>query len=75
MINTMILGLIKRYKKFVSPVLTHLFGGGCRYNPTCSDYSYQAFYKYGIIKGIILSVKRVSSCHPFSSKSTYDPLR
>jgi hypothetical protein len=58
--------LIKFYKAVFSPLLTSLFGNGCRYSPTCSTYSIEAIERHGIIKGGKLSMKRISSCHPFS---------
>lgn len=38
----------------------------CRFLPTCSEYSYQAIAKYGILKGGFLSLRRIISCHPWS---------
>ncbi|MCT4612975.1 MAG: membrane protein insertion efficiency factor YidD [Clostridia bacterium] len=38
----------------------------CRYYPTCSDYTYQAINKYGIIKGGFLGLWRILRCNPFS---------
>ncbi|MCL5095612.1 MAG: membrane protein insertion efficiency factor YidD [Patescibacteria group bacterium] len=38
----------------------------CRFTPTCSEYSYQAINKYGILRGLFLTLKRISRCHPFS---------
>ncbi len=61
--------LIRFYQKWISP----LMGAHCRFTPTCSQYSYQAFEKYGFFKGLILSVKRILRCHPFSDGG-YDPL-
>ena len=52
--------LIKGYKFLISP----LFGNSCRYFPTCSDYSIEAFKTFGFLKGLILSLKRIFSCHP-----------
>ena len=52
--------LIKGYKFLISP----LFGNSCRYFPTCSDYSIEALKTYGVVKGSILSLKRIFSCHP-----------
>ncbi len=45
----------------------------CRYTPTCSAYSLEAFKKYGPIKGLYLTLKRVLSCNPWGG-SGYDPL-
>lgn len=61
------------YKKIISPIFKY-FGVECKYYPTCSTYSMQAFEKYGIIKGIYLSIKRILKCNPFS-KGGYDPLK
>jgi putative membrane protein insertion efficiency factor len=57
------------YKYCISP-LTH---ASCRYSPTCSNYTIEALKKYGVIKGSILSAKRISSCHPWGG-SGYDPV-
>lgn len=61
--------LIKLYQKIISP----LFPPSCRFYPTCSEYSIQAFEKYGVIKGSIKSVWRILRCNPFN-KGGYDPL-
>lgn len=66
--------IIKFYKFGISPILTMLLGSACRYNPTCSEYTYQAVLKYGALKGLAMGVKRLSTCHPFYHKSGYDPL-
>ncbi len=47
---------------------------GCRFYPSCSEYSFQAIEKYGIVKGIWLGVKRILKCHPFS-RGGYNPLK
>lgn len=48
--------------------------GQCKFYPTCSNYSYQAIDKYGIVKGGWTSLKRLMRCHPWS-KGGYDPLK
>ena len=58
--------LLKIYKIVFSPILKYLFGGGCRYNPTCSEYAVEVIEKYGIIKGIVLASKRIASCNSFT---------
>ncbi len=60
---------IKLYQWIISPWL----GAKCRYTPTCSHYGMEALKKYGLIKGIWLTIKRVSSCHPFGGHG-YDPV-
>ena len=46
------------YKKYISR------GEHCRFIPTCSEYTYEAVKKYGVIKGLVLGLKRVSRCRP-----------
>ncbi|MCC6384800.1 MAG: membrane protein insertion efficiency factor YidD [Bacteroidia bacterium] len=60
---------IKCYKSFISPFLP----GACRFEPTCSEYAVQALKKYGPLKGLYLSFRRVLSCHPWG-KHGYDPV-
>jgi putative membrane protein insertion efficiency factor len=61
--------IIKFYQYIISPLL----GPKCRYTPTCSEYSLQAFKKYGIFKGFWLAIKRISSCHPWGGHG-HDPV-
>tara|TARA_X000000368_G_scaffold307442_1_gene245490 strand:- start:118 stop:369 length:252 start_codon:yes stop_codon:yes gene_type:complete len=51
---------IKAYKFLISPLLGH----SCRYMPTCSEFSIEALKTFGFIKGSLLSLKRILSCHP-----------
>ena len=54
--------LIYLYKKHISSVTNK----NCKFYPTCSEYSRQAFEKYGFFKGFILTIKRILRCNPFS---------
>lgn len=51
---------IKGYRFLISPLLGH----SCRYLPTCSEYSIEALTTYGFFKGLLVSIKRILSCHP-----------
>jgi putative membrane protein insertion efficiency factor len=57
------------YKYCISPFTP----ASCRYVPTCSEYAIQALKKHGVIKGIILSARRILRCHPWGG-SGYDPV-
>ena len=59
-LTSIIIKIIKAYKYLISPML----GNSCRYLPTCSEYSIEALKTYGLIKGILMSLKRILSCHP-----------
>ena len=41
--------------------------------PTCSQYALEALRKYGPLKGLWLTVRRLSRCHPWGG-SGYDPV-
>ncbi|HSQ33439.1 MAG TPA: membrane protein insertion efficiency factor YidD [Peptostreptococcaceae bacterium] len=69
-ISNLFILLIRFYQKFISP----LKGQTCRFYPTCSQYSLEAFRKYSVFKGIYLSTKRILKCHPFHHGG-YDPLQ
>lgn len=66
------LGLIKCYQKILSPLLG-LLGFHCRFYPTCSEYSYLAIKKYGIIKGIYKGSKRILKCNPLCEGGVDNP--
>lgn len=69
--------LIQVYQSTLSPdhgwSKHHHPAGYCRFTPTCSQYTYQAVEKYGVIKGSWLGVKRIIRCNPRSAGG-YDPI-
>ncbi|XP_038882937.1 UPF0161 protein At3g09310 isoform X3 [Benincasa hispida] len=64
------LSMLKFYKREISPLLPN----SCRYLPTCSEYSMQAYKKYGVAKGTILTAWRLCRCNPLGG-SGFDPPR
>ncbi|MCC6276678.1 MAG: membrane protein insertion efficiency factor YidD [Oligoflexia bacterium] len=62
--------LIQAYRLTLSP----LFGGRCRFTPTCSNYALEAFKSHGFGVALWMSLKRLSQCHPFSGKFGFDPV-
>ncbi|WP_336823585.1 membrane protein insertion efficiency factor YidD [Sporosarcina sp. USHLN248] len=67
--KTLFIGLIKGYQKFISP----LTPPSCRFYPTCSHYGVEAIQKHGALKGSLLTIRRISKCHPFH-EGGYDPV-
>ena len=61
--------LIRLYQKWVSP----LIGPHCRFTPSCSAYAVTALEKHGFFKGMVLTLWRLLTCHPFG-KGGYDPV-
>ena len=68
--TSMLIKFIKIYKYMISP----LIGPSCRYLPTCSEYSIEALKTYGFLKGLMLSFKRIMSCHPWGNGG-FDPVK
>jgi len=71
MFKKTILIIIKLYQKLISPdhggTLRYFKPlGVCKFRPTCSEYTYQAIEKYGILKGSFLGFKRILRCNPFN---------
>lgn len=64
--------LIKFYQRVISKYI--LVGNHCRFYPTCSQYSLEAYEKYGFLKGTYLTVRRILRCNPLN-KGGYDPLQ
>ena len=61
--------IIKFYQIVISPIL----GKNCRFIPTCSEYAVESLKTYGFFKGIFLTLKRISKCHPLGSNGL-DPV-
>jgi putative membrane protein insertion efficiency factor len=70
MIKYLIMGIIIFYRRFISPLKPR----SCRFYPTCSEYALTAIESYGVIKGGIMSLKRILRCHPLNPGG-YDPVQ
>ena len=64
-----IIFLIKTYQLCISP----FFPKRCNFEPSCSNYMIQAIKIHGILKGILLGIKRILKCTP-NREFTYDPV-
>ncbi len=60
--------------RFYKAYLSMLFGGNCRFEPTCSQYSYEAVERFGLARGAWLTLKRLARCQPLSRKFGIDPV-
>lgn len=63
------IGLIRLYQLLISPWI----GSNCRFQPTCSQYGIEALKTHGVFKGVWLTIKRISRCHPWGGEG-FDPV-
>jgi len=61
---------LRTYQLYLSP----LKGATCRFYPSCSEYARQALQRYGLLKGIGMTIARLARCHPFHPGG-YDPVK
>ncbi len=59
--------------KFYQIVISPFFPSSCRFTPSCSAYSIEALKKYGFVKGLWLTIKRLLRCHPWGGHG-FDPV-
>jgi putative membrane protein insertion efficiency factor len=64
-----LLWTIRGYQLAISPML----GARCRFYPSCSCYAHTAVQRFGVLRGLLLSVRRIARCHPFC-EGGYDPV-
>lgn len=56
-----VIKLIKLYQKIPGN-----FHYACKHIPTCSNYAIEAIERFGVLKGGIMSFKRILRCNPVS---------
>lgn len=64
----LLIGLIRVYQYTLSPLL----GNACRFEPSCSRYMVESLRKYGLVRGVVRGLRRLSKCHPWNPGG-YDP--
>ena len=73
MLSQPIIWSIYLYRMTLAPFMATFFGGGCRFDPSCSHYAEDALRKYGAWRGSIMAAKRLLRCHPWHDGG-YDPV-
>src|SRR3954469_9782384 len=61
--------LLRGDKLLISP----LFTGSCRFQPSCADYMAEAIRLHGVTRGVWLGLRRLSRCRPFGGHGV-DPV-
>lgn len=69
MVKYLLLKLIAVYQYAISP----LMAPHCRFYPSCSCYAQHAIAQHGALKGLYLTLRRLSKCHPWHDGG-YDPV-
>lgn len=59
-----IIGLFKTYQ-----MIPGKFHSYCKHIPSCSEYGIIAVQRFGSIKGIYLTIKRILKCNPWTKKT------
>ncbi len=68
---------IQLYQRTLSP--DHGYGralaprAGCRFYPSCSQYTYEAVGQFGVWRGVTRGMGRLARCHPWSAGG-FDPV-
>lgn len=63
---------IAAYRSWVKPLLAgHV---RCRFVPSCSEYSEQAVHRFGIVRGVALTVERLRRCNGRQPPASPDPV-
>jgi len=60
---------IRFYRRWVSRWLPP----ACRFHPSCSVYALEALQKHGALRGLGLTLRRLSRCQPFHPGG-FDPV-
>lgn len=66
--TALLLALVRLYQLLLSPI----FGGRCRFTPSCSCYAAESIRMNGPLRGTVSAIRRVARCHPFHPGG-YDP--
>jgi putative membrane protein insertion efficiency factor len=61
-VKRLALAAIRFYQRRLSPA----FGPNCRFQPTCSQYAYEAIEGFGVLRGTAMGAWRILRCNPLN---------
>ena len=69
--SQLVIKLIKVYQIFSQTIIKHnalplVFLSGCKFYPTCSEYTIEEINKFGFWKGGFKGFRRVLKCNPLN---------
>jgi len=59
-LTRVLITLVRVYQRTLALAL----GGRCRFYPSCSEYALDALGTHGPFRGLWLTIRRLSRCHP-----------
>lgn len=65
----LVLAGIRFYQRRISPGIPP----SCRFQPTCSQYAYDAIETYGAGRGVLMAAWRIARCNPLNDGG-FDPV-
>ncbi len=65
-----LVAFIRLYQLLISP----FFAPSCRFHPTCSNYAIECLQSKSLRSALVLILKRIARCHPFS-QCGFDPVK
>ncbi|MCC6526098.1 MAG: membrane protein insertion efficiency factor YidD [Polyangiaceae bacterium] len=72
MIARLLVAFVRLYQLTLSRLILAIFGPVCRFEPSCSHYAVACLRSHGALRGSLLSLRRLSKCHPLHPGG-YDP--
>ena len=66
------IGCVKAYRYTLAPLFMSL-GVRCRFTPSCSEYAIRSLESHGVIRGLVLALRRLIRCQPFCAGG-HDPV-
>jgi putative membrane protein insertion efficiency factor len=72
-VNKVAAALLCGFIHFYRYTFAALFGGQCRFTPSCSAYAIEAIKLHGPARGTRLAIRRICRCHPWG-KHGFNPV-